>query len=197
MKKLSTLVLMAMAMAAGPSLAQTLKSVKVEPAATAPGQAVTVTAQLELTENPNCGLHVHFGDGVSSTFKINQAKDATIVVKHSYAKAGSYTVMVEPKRVGSVLKCTGDNQKAMVSVAAAQVPAGATAAVVAAPAAAAAVASSCPDGWKLAAKSVNKKTGAFECTAKGGTAAPAKRLECPGSLTYFENTKTGRLGCRP
>jgi len=193
MKRLSTLVLMAMAMAmaTGPALAQTLKSVKVEPAAATPGQAVAVTAQIELTDNPNCGLHVHFGDGVSSTFKINQAKDATVVVTHSYAKPGNYTVMAEPKRVGAVLKCLGDNQKATVAVAAAQAPA------AAAPVAAAAVAPTCPDGWRLAAKSVNKKTGAFQCTAKAGTAAPAKRLECPGSLTYFENTKKGQLGCRP
>ena len=55
----------------------------------------------------------------------------------------------------------------------------------------------CPEGWKLAARSVNKKSGAFACSAKAGTAAPAQRLECPGSLTYFENTKKGQLGCRP
>lgn len=188
MKRLPTLVLMTLALAAGPALAQTLKSIRVEPATAKPGQAVTVTAQLDLTENPNCGLHLHFGDGVTSTAKVNQAKDATITATHAYSKPGSYTVMVEPKRVGVSLKCLGDNQKATVTVAAAP--------ATAAPAAAAA-APVCPDGWKLAAKSVNKKTGAFQCSAKAGTPAPAKRLECPGSLTYFENTKKGQLGCRP
>ena len=193
MKKLSVLTLLC-ALAAAPAMAQTLKSIKVEPAAPKPGDTVTVTAQLELGENPNCGLHVHFGDGVSSTFKVNQAKDTTIAATHVYAKAGSYTVMAEPKRVGGVLKCNGSNQKAAVTVAATQT---ATAAAAAPAAAAAAAAPACPAGWKLAAKSVNKKTGAFECTAKAGTAAPAARLECPGNLTYFENTKKGQLGCKP
>lgn len=182
---LTTLLL---ALAALPAMAQTLKSVKVDPAAPKPGETVTVTAQLELNENSNCGLHLHFGDGTSTTFKINQAKDATVTATHAYAKAGSYTVMAEPKRVGTVLKCMGDNQRAAVTVAAA---AKATAA------AAASKGPACPAGWKLAPRSVNKKTGAFDCTAKAGTAAPAARLECPGSLGYYENTKKGQLGCRP
>jgi hypothetical protein len=181
-----------LALAAAPATAQTLKSVKVDPAAPKAGETVTVTAQLDLTENPNCGLHLHFGDGVSTTFKINQAKDGTVSATHTYAKAGSYTVMAEPKRVGAVLKCMGDNQRAMVTVAAAA----AKPAAAAAPAAATKP-PACPDGWKLAPKSVNKKTGAFDCSAKAGTPAPAARLDCPGSLSYFENTKRGLLGCRP
>jgi len=196
MKKISILALV-LSVAGLPAMAQTLKAVKAEPAMAKAGEAVTVTAQLELTDNPNCGLHVHFGDGASTTFKINQAKDGTVTAKHTYAKPGSYTVMAEPKRVGAVLKCMGDNQKATVTVAAAPAPAPAPAVAATAPATAAAAAPACPDGWKLAAKSVNKKTGAFQCAAKAGTAAPAKRLECPGSLTYFENTKKGQLGCKP
>lgn len=200
MSKIVSLTLALLAAVAVPATAQTLKSMKVDPASPKVGETVTVTAQLELTENPNCGLHVHFGDGVSSTFKINQAKDATVTATHTYGKAGSYTVMAEPKRVGASLKCLGENQKATVTVAAA---AATTAPAKAAPAAAAAApapakaAPTCPDGWKLNAKSVNKKTGAFECTAKAGTAAPAQRLECPGSLSYVENTKKGVLGCKP
>jgi hypothetical protein len=48
----------------------------------------------------------------------------------------------------------------------------------------------------LAAKSVNKKTGAFNCSAKPGTALPDKKLTCPGDTGYFENAKKGSLGCR-
>jgi hypothetical protein len=69
--------------------------------------------------------------------------------------------------------------------------------VVATAAPAAAAAPACPEGWKLDKKSVSKKTGAFTCTAKAGTAAPAGKLACAGTLGYFENTKKGQLGCRP
>ena len=55
----------------------------------------------------------------------------------------------------------------------------------------------CPEGWKLNAKSVVRKTGAYTCTAKAGTAVPDKKPACPGELTYFENGKKGLLGCRP
>ena len=50
---------------------------------------------------------------------------------------------------------------------------------------------------ELDKKSVNKKTGAYTCTAKAGTAAPASHAACPGSLSYFENSKKGHLGCKP
>jgi len=176
---------------AAPAAAQTLKSVTIRPASVMPGEPVTVTLQLELGENPNCGMHVHFGDGKSETAKVNQAKDATISLIHVYEKPGNYTVMAEPKRVGVALKCGGDNATSTVAVMA---PAP-VAAAVAAPARKAGP--SCPGGWKLAARSVNKKTGAFQCTAKAGATAPAARLECPGKLRYYENTKKGQLGCRP
>ena len=76
--------------------------------------------------------------------------------------------------------------------------------VAAAPAAAAvpaavapkATASACPAGWTLNAKSVNKKTKAFSCTANPGTAAFEKKLTCEGSTGYFENIKKGVIGCQ-
>ena len=70
----------------------------------------------------------------------------------------------------------------------ASAPAGATPAKSAGP---------CPEGWTLAPKSQNKKTGAFTCNAKPGTALPAVKTTCPGDLTYFENAKKGHLGCKP
>ena len=54
----------------------------------------------------------------------------------------------------------------------------------------------CPPGWALDAKSMVKKSGAFTCRAKAGTAAPEGKLACPGELGYFENRKKGQLGCR-
>ena len=100
---------------------------------------------------------------------------------------GSYTVSVQPRSALPMVQCAGTKQTAVVKVAA---PAK-TAAAAAAPAPA------CPDGWKLDAKSVNKKTGAFTCTAKAGTALPASKLACAAPLGYFENSSKGQLGCRP
>lgn len=170
---------------------QTLTGVKVAPQPAAPGAPVTITADFDVSGGAlNCNVRIDFGDGTPKRdFKINQTKDVPLVVSHTFAKAGTYRVMVEPKTNLPMLKCTGDNQYAQVTVAA---PAKAAPAAAAAPAG-----PKCPDGWKLDAKSVNRKTGAFTCTAKAGSAAPAARPECPGELGYYENLKRGQLGCRP
>lgn len=167
--------------------AQILIGAKVEPVNAHPGQQVTMTASFGNADNPNCGVRVHWGDGQTQDFKVNQPKDVPLSLQHSYAKPGSYTVMVEPKSLGMTLKCVGDSQRATVSV------------VVHAPARAAADAKAptCPAGWQLDAKSVNKKTGAFSCSAKAGTKAPEPEPICPGNLTYFHNAKRGQLGCKP
>jgi PKD domain len=186
MKTLLTTLFAALAFAALPAAAQTLQSVKAEPASAKPGEPVTITAAFDISNGLNCNVRFHFGDGASQDQKVNQEKDANLSVQHSYAKPGSYTVKVQPRIAMPAFKCLGKDQTAVVTVAA---PA-------AAPAAAGPAAPSCPAGWALQAKSVNKKTGAYTCAAKAGTAAPAARPACPGSLTYFENTKKGQLGCR-
>ncbi len=112
-----------------------------------------------------------------------------MVTTRSYAKAGQYKVMIEPKTALPMLKCVGDNQTAMLTVVA---PMPAAAPMTQAPSA-----PSCPNGWKLDAKSVNKKSGAYTCTAKIGSPLPLARLECPAPLGYFENKSRGQLGCRP
>lgn len=180
----------AAAFAAGPAAAQTLTSIKVEPATAQPGQPVTLTAQFDISKGLNCNVRVRFGDGAEENLKVNQEKDATMTLKHAYKQAGTYGIDVEPRRKLPLLGCLGDPLRAQVTVAAAAVAA-------AAPSKTAAAAQACPEGWKLAAKSVNKKTGAFSCTAKAGTAAPATRLVCSGDLAYVENLKKGEIGCRP
>jgi hypothetical protein len=167
--------------------AQTLTSAKVEPAEIKAGESATLTAAFELKDNAvNCNVRVNFGDGSPEVnYKLNQAKDVPLVAPHTYAKPGTYTVKVEPRTKLPMLKCTGSDQSATVKV----VPVVMAAAPAAGPA--------CPDGWKLDKKSVVKKTSAYTCTAKAGTAAPAAKLACAGSLSYFENTKKGQLGCRP
>jgi hypothetical protein len=189
LRLLAAVALVALSAAAA---AQTLRDAKVEPSSAQPGQAVKLTANFDSAENPNCGIRVHWGDGQTQDFKINQAKDVPLVAPHTYAKAGSYTVMVEPKSQGITIKCVGQNQRAAVNVVA-PAPVAASG-----PAAAARKGGpSCPGGWKLDARSVNRKSGAYTCTAKAGSAAPSPAPECPGALTYFHNAKRGQLGCRP
>jgi len=173
-----------------PAAAQILSGVKVEPAQIKAGETVKITASIDVTGGINCGLRLHYGDGTTQDFKINQTKDVPLVVTRAYAQGGDFTVMAEPKTQGLTAKCGGRNQSAMLKVSA---PPAAAAKAGAKPAAG----PQCPQGWTLAAKSVSKKTGAFTCTAKPGTKLPDARVSCPGDLGYFENAKKGQLGCRP
>ena len=174
--------------------AQTIAAVKVEPASAQVGEPVTITATFDDAANPNCNARVHFGDGASHDFKINQLKDVPLVTRRTYAKPGTYTVRVEGKTALPTLKCVGQTKSAVVKVVAPPPPPAPSAASTAA---APAGAPQCPTGWTLDAKSVNKKTGAFTCSAKAGTALPLTHADCPGALTYFENKTKAQLGCRP
>ncbi len=167
--------------------AQTLSGIMVDPASATVGEPVTITGTFTDADNPNCNVRVHFGDGQTQDFKINQSKDVPLVATRSYAKPGQYKVMLEPKTALPTLKCVGENRIATLTVVAPEPTASPM------PKAAAA----CPTGWKLNAKSVNKKSGAFTCTARVGTPLPQARLDCPSPLGYFENKSRGQLGCRP
>lgn len=187
MKLALTLALSCLAFAAQ---AQTLTAAKISPAQIKPGEAATLTADFDVSSGAlNCNVRVNFGDGQVQNMKINQAQDVPLVVQHTYAKAGTYTVVVEPKTAMPMFKCSGKNQTAVVKVVAPPV-------VVAAAPAPAMTGPQCPDGWKVNAKSVNKKSGAYTCTAKLNTATPASKLACPNGLEYFESSKKGQLGCR-
>jgi hypothetical protein len=175
--------------------AQTLAGVTAEPANAKVGEPVTITATFDDASNPNCNARVHFGDGASHDFKINQAKDVPLVTRRTYAKPGMYTVRIEGKTALPTLKCVGKTKSATVKVAA--VSAAALPTAVSAAAAPGSGAPECPRGWALDAKSVNAKTGAFTCIAKAGTALPMTHADCPGTLTYFENKTRAQLGCRP
>jgi PKD domain len=179
------LLFVAVALPAG---AQTFSGVKVEPATAKVGEPVKITGTFDSAGNPNCNLRVEFGDGKNQNFKINQEKDVPLVTTHTYTKAGSYKVQILPRTALPMLKCKGGDQTAMLTV---EAPAPAKDAPMAK-----AAGPSCPDGWKLNAKSVSKKSGAFTCNAKAGTALPAAKPECPAPLGYFENKSKGQLGCR-
>ena len=179
---------------AAAAAAQTLSGIKVEPATVKVGEPVKITGSFDNADNPNCNVRVHFGDGQTQDFKINQLKDVPMVTSRSYTKPGEYKVTIEPKTALPTLKCVGENRTATVVVlASAPAPVAASAPVANAPAAPA----KCPAGWKLDAKSVNKKSGAFTCGAKLGAPLPAAKLDCAAPLGYFENKFKGQLGCRP
>ena len=168
--------------------AQLLTGARVSPTEIRAGESSTLTADFDIGSGALlCNVRVHFGDGQTQDFKINQTKDVPLVVSHAYAKPGSYKLMVEGKTALPLLKCTGPNQTAVVNVLAASTSA-------ARPAAASAL--RCPDGWALNAKSVNRKTGAYTCTARANAPLPAGKLACPGGLDYFESARKGQLGCR-
>ncbi len=172
--------------------AQTLSGIQLEPATAKVGEAVRITGRFDKAENPNCHVRLHFGDGQTQDFKLNQAKDVPLVVARSYSAPGQYKVMVEPKTALPMMKCVGSNQTALLTVTAA------APAALASPAGARAApgTAQCPGGWKLDAKSVNKRSGAYTCTAKIGAPLPATKPECPSPLGYFENRFKGQLGCR-
>jgi hypothetical protein len=176
----------ALCLAASGVQAQKIEALKAEPAKAEVGQAVKATTSFEVTNNAiNCKVKLHWGDGQQVDFDVNQAKDVPLVLEHSYAKPGKYQLMVEGK---GGKKCLGKDQTASVEITA-------KAAAAAASAASVATASTCPKGWKLV-KGSAKKSGAYTCSAKAGTAIPEPKPTCPGDLTYFENTKKGQLGCR-
>ncbi len=183
------------ALALLPSLAwaQELQTLTVEPSNARVGQEVVMTATFDVSRAMDCNVRVEFGDGAQQNFVVNQPKDATLTLRHRYATPGRYSISVLPRTAMPKLKCSGDDRKVQVNVA--------TAAPVAASASAAtAIASAlpapqCPAGWALEGKSVNRKTGAFNCRADPGTAAPSAPLDC-GGLRYFDNAGKGRIGCR-
>lgn len=174
---------LSLVLAAGAAGAQTITGIQVEPAQARVGEPVQITVTFENAESPNCNLRLHFGDGKNRNHKVNQAKDVPLVRSYTYTQAGDYTVKAEGKTALPMLKCPGANQTARVKVVAA------TPVVAKAP--------SCPAGWKLAPRSVNKKTGAYTCAGKAGTAAPAARPDCAAPLSFFENKTRGQFGCRP
>lgn len=180
--------------------AQKLVGAQLDKAAIQVGDTVQLSIELELNDNPFCGMRVLWGDGKDTEIKVESGAKSPIKTSHTYASAGDFAIKTEPRRVTSRLPCSGKEQNAIVKVTApAPVAKPATPAPVAAAASApakTAAANACPEGWKLDAKSASKKSGAFTCTAKAGTAAPEKKLACPGDTGYFENAKKGQLGCK-
>jgi hypothetical protein len=133
-----------------------------------------------------CGVNVQWGDGSNEDIKIDK-KDGEFPrqISHTYAKPGQGTIKVKGTRAGSRMNCSGQEQSAVITV---LTPANQT--TYAAPVAAN---PACPEGWKLNAKSVDKKSGAYLCTASAKTKLPETKPTCPAGTKYTE--KKGSLGC--
>ena len=184
-----------------PAHAQKMTGIALDKSQNTVGQAVKVAIDLDAPDgSTNCGLMLNWGDGATEDIKIFKKDHIPVARQHVYAKPGNYSVTAEPKKVTSHLGCLGKKLSTGVQIVAPVVLASASAAVnvpTAVVAAPSKPASHCPDGWKLDPKSVNKKTGAFTCTAKAGTPLPDKKLECRGDTGYFENAKKAQIGCKP
>ena len=198
MKKLfpaAVAALMGMSVAGGAIAAAKIEKIEApSPTVTMEGGKATVKFTLSGSsdDRDNCGFWVDYGDGQNPDTRILSKSDGLLprVMEHSFNKAGSFTVKVKGQRVKMALGCNGE-ASAVINVVA---PAGAAAAAKGAPAAkavaAAPAAASCPDGWMVQAKSVDKKTGAFAC----GPKVPEKKMECGAGLAYYESA--GAVGCR-
>jgi hypothetical protein len=184
--------LLAIACAAA-AQAGTINAVKVEPASTQVGAQVKVI--VEGTNEGMCGLRVEYGNGDFDLTRMREGRDNfPRSFMKIYNQPGTYTIVAKGGRDGTALGCPGE-ARTTVTVAAAPAAAAATAPKPAA-AAAAAAAPTCPEGYKLNAKSVSKKTGAFNCAADKGAKKPEKPLACPTGTEYFATPKGSSLGCR-
>ena len=197
MKKLfpaAVAALMGMSVAGGAIAAAKIEKIEApSPSVTMEGGKATVKFTIggSSDDRDNCGFWVDYGDGSNPDTRILTKGEGLFprVMEHTFTKAGSFTVKVTGQRVKVTLGCNGEASSVINVVA----PAAAAAADKGAPAKAAAatpLAPSCPDGWQVQAKSVDKKSGAFAC----GPKMPEKKMQCGPGLAYYETASA--VGCR-
>lgn len=167
--------------------AQVLGKISASPNTAKVGEAVTVTANIDVVVGNYCGFVVGFGDGSVQDGVSDKSNPSPLALQHTYAKAGAYHITLGGRNVQNHPNCGGEEKAVDVTITDSS----------AKPVTGAAATSICPAGWKLVGKSKNAKTGAFACSAKPGTFLPEQKPVCSGDLTYYENSKKGQLGCRP
>jgi hypothetical protein len=168
----------------GAAHAGKVNSVKVEPASIVAGSQAKVTVDGE--DEGVCGLRVEYGNGEVDVTKMNKDKDNfPRSFMHTYNSPGTYTLVAKGGRDGSTLGCSGNATTTLTVTAPPP---------VAAPAAT--MAPACPDGFVLNRKSVNRRTGAFNCSARKGAQLPAAGIACPANTSYYTNTQGTLLGCK-
>jgi len=124
--------------------------------------------------NESCGYFVEYGDGNAGDSRVISKTNGQFSRPHqrTFVNPGTYTVEASGRRHKQTLACNGQ-----------------AGTVVTVLAAAAWTPPACPEGWALNERSVNRRTGAFNCTAK-----PAVELQCGAGLRYYE--RDGIIGCR-
>ena len=127
--------------------------------------------------NESCGYFVEYGDGNAGDSRVISKTSGQFSRPHqrTFVNPGTYTIEASGRRHKTTLACNGQASTQVTVVAAA------TAAAWTPPA--------CPEGWALNERSVNRRTGAFYCTAK-----PEVELQCGNGLRYYE--RDGIIGCR-
>lgn len=184
--QLSFALMLASTLAMAQAQQSGIGAIKFEPGTVRAGQEVRITISAEGEAPGFCGMVVHFDDGSESrNIKIDGKEGKfPVTVAKTYAKAGSYSVKAEGKKITTHFPCMGTTTAKLV--------------VEPAPAAAAptpaAKAAACPEGYKMVGKL--GKAGDFSCKGGKGAMAPAKPLGCASGLEYFANDKTRQLGCR-
>ena len=131
-----------------------------------------------------CGYFVEYGDGAAGDSRVIERENGQFIRPHEriFTSPGTYTVRASGKNVKTTAGCNGSTSTT-ITVAADQGPARA------ARRAERMAAFACPEGWTLNERSVNRSTGAFNCSAK-----PAGQLVCAEGLRYFERDDI--IGCR-
>ncbi len=157
-------------------------AVKADPNPARAGQEVKITISAEGEAPAFCGMVVHFDDGSESRQVKIDGKEGKfpVTIAKTFAKAGTYSIKAEGKKITSHFPCVGTATAKLV--------------VEADPAAAKPAAAACPEGFKMQGKA--GKAGDFTCKGGKGAAAPAKPMTCAAGLEYFANDKAKQVGCR-
>ncbi len=131
----------------------------------------------------HCGYFVEYGDGAAGDSRLLDNENGQFNRTHerTFSRAGTYTVRASGKSVNTTGPCNGSASTVVTVVAASTAASGRGDGRGPAPV--------CPNGWQLNERSVNWRTGAFNCSAK-----PAEPLVCPEGLSYYE--REGTIGCR-
>lgn len=157
-------------------------AVSVEPNPAKAGQEVKITISAEGEAPSFCGMVVHFDDGSESRQIKIDGKDGKFpaTIAKTYAKAGSYSVKAEGKKITTHFPCVGSATTKLV--------------VEGAPAVAKPAAPACPEGYRMSGKV--GKAGDFVCKGGKGATPPAQPLACGDATEYYSNEKSKQLGCR-
>lgn len=160
-------------------------TVKVEPNPAKAGQEVKITIAAEGEAPGFCGMVVHFDDASESRQIKIDGKEGKfpVTIAKTYAKAGSYSIKAEGRKITTHFPCVGNaTAKLVVEGAPAPAPAAAAPAPV------------CPEGYKMTGKV--GKAGDFTCKGGKGAKAPAQPMACGEGLESFSNDKAKQVGCR-